>query len=80
MHEKEGTTYDGEAEDKRPEASHGVRLGRFPQAFLMLAVLAFEGIGHELFVGQDLRLLNVVLLKLFDISLRAMLRCPLWLG
>jgi hypothetical protein len=55
-----------------------MRLGGLPQCLLVLAVLALEGIRHELLVDQYLRVLDVVLLELFNICLRAMMRRFLW--
>lgn len=54
-----GPTHDGEAHDEGPEAGPRVALRRLPDGLLVLAVLAVEGIGHEVLVGQDVGLLMV---------------------
>lgn len=44
-------------------------LGGRPHALLVLAVLAVEGIVHEIRVGQDLGMVNADLVALFQLIL-----------
>jgi hypothetical protein len=47
-------THDGEAHNEGPKASPWVALDSGPHAHLVLTVLAFKGIVHELRVSQGL--------------------------
>lgn len=59
----DGGTYNGEAHDESPETSPWVRLDSLPHAHLVLAVLAVEGLVHQVRVHQDIRVLDVLLLE-----------------
>ena len=52
----EDGTHNCEAEEERPETSHGMSLDRLHSAHLVLTVLGIVGIAHEIRVDQDLRL------------------------
>lgn len=70
-------THDGEGHGECPEASPGVTLERLPHAHTMLAVLAMDGIVHEIRVYQDIGMVGfdrshpvVQLILWFDDSCR----------
>jgi len=61
-------TYNGKAEDKGPHTGHGIVLGGLPDTHLVLAVLAMEGIAHQVLVNQDLGLVDILLSELVDVD------------
>lgn len=56
-------TYDGEAHQECPEASHWVGLDRSPRRHFMFSILSIVGKLHEITVDQELGVEGVLLVK-----------------